>query len=480
VIPGARSVAQQIAPKLILPRVERANVNRSKGNRASSKQGLKPGFGNRKLLRGRTFLLFTLFFLVISIFVWSGGIAGFGNAMASRALANKNPVAADWWLSLSKAISSDPHSDFLRARSARQQGNLELMSSCLKSAFDQGYAPLKLQREQTLALVNMGQMTGEMEQEINRWLREPDVEVSEVVDAYSNGLVSLSRFEEARKLLYAWERDYPLSPLPNYRLARIHEHLNESELAEAEYRKATKKSPKFVNAKYSLARLLLRQRRPAEAMEFYRECDLGPSALAAKTGMAQCYKSLGEIEKARALLKAVLVSDQAEIQRSFLAVDESPERFVAASELGCIETEIGHFSEGKEYLERALASFPLDSIARYSYAVALRGLGMKKEADENFERTRATRLALDQVTALQERINTNPRDSQSRIKIGKIILENESERTGVYWISSVFSYDPGNLEAHSALVDYYEGKGDDKSKYKQLIDYHRSFIPPGK
>jgi len=463
-----------------LPRVERADVNRSKGNRASSKQGLRPDFAKGKFWSGRAILLVTLFFLVSSIFVWSGGIAGLANAMASNALAKKNPVAADWWLSISKAISSDPYSDFLRARSARHQGNLELMSSCLKSAFDRGYAPRKLQREQTLALVNMGQMTGEMEQEINRWLSEPDVEVSEVVDSYSNALVSLSRFEEARKLLFAWERDNPLSPLPNYRLARIHEHLNEADLAEVEYRKSAKKSAKFVNAKYSLARLLLRQRRPAEAMEFYRECDLGPSALAAKTGMAQCYKSLGEIEKAQALLKAVLESDQLQIHRSFLAVDESPERFVAASELGCLETEIGHFSEGKEYLERALASFPLDSIARYSYAVALRGLGMKKEADENFERTRATRLALDQVTILQERINTNARDSASRIKIGKIILENESERTGVYWISSVFSYDPGNVEAHSALVDYYEGKSDDKSQNKQRIDYHRSYIPQGK
>ena len=441
---------------------------------------MRPNLTNRKFWSRRNFLLFALFFLASSLFVWSGGIAGFANAMASNALAKKNPVAAEWWLSISKAISSDPYSDFLRARSARHQGNLELMSSYLKTAFDRGYAPRKLQREQTLALVNMGQMTGEMEQEINHWLGEADVEVSEVVDSYSNALVSRSRFEEARKLLFAWERDYPVSPLPNYRLARIHEHLSEFNLAEIEYRKAAKKSPKFINAKYSLARLLLRQRRPAEAMEFYRECDLGPSALAAKTGMAQCYKSLGEIERASALLKVVLESDQEQIQRSFLAVDESPERFVAASELGCIETEIGHFTEGKEYLERALASFPLDSIARYSYAVALRGLGMKKEADENFERTRTTRLALDQVTILQERIIAKSRDSASRIKIGKIILENESERTGVYWISSVFSYDPGNVEAHSALVDYYEGKSDDKQKYKQLIEYHRSYIPQGK
>ncbi len=455
-------------------------MNRSIGKRSSNKNWAAANLGHRGFWSRRTVLLSTVLILLISIFVWSGGVAGLANSIASNALAKNNSTQADWWLSISKSISSDPHTDFLRARSARHQGNLELMSTCLKNAFDRGYDPRKLQREQTLALVNIGQMTKQMEEEINLWLSEPDVEVSEVVDSYSNGLVSLSRFAEARKLLFAWERDYPLSPLPNYRLARIHEHLSESDLAEVEYRKSAKKNPKFVNAKYSLGRLLLRQRRPAEALEFYRECDLGPSALAAKTGMAQCYKSLGDMDKASSLLLTVLESDQEQIKRSFLSVDETPERFVAASELGCIQTEIGQFSEGKKYLELALAAFPLDSIARYSYAVALRGLGMKKEADENFERTRATRLALDQVTVLQERINKDPRDSDARIKIGKIILENESERTGVYWINSVFSYAPGNLDAHTALVEYYEGKGDGKSKNQQLIDYHRTFLSKGK
>ena len=415
--------------------------------------------------------------IVISLFFWSGGIAGITNGMAENALADKNTALADWWLSAAKPVnSSNAHSQFLRARSARQLGHLEQMSQFLKSASDLGFKPQKLQREQSLALVNLGQMTKAMEVEINDWLAEPDAEVSEIVDSYSNGLASLSRFEEAKKLLVAWERDYPLSPVPNYRLARIHEHFGQADLAEVEYRKSFKKNPKYLNAKYSLARLLLRQSRPAEALVFYRDCDLGPSSLAAKTGMAECYKSLGEIEKARKSLKKVLESDEEEIQRSFLSVGESPERFVAASELGCIETEIGHFSEGKEYLESALASFPLDSIARYSYAVALRGLRLNREADENFERTRATRLALDEVAILKERVYQDSQDSVSRIKIGKIILENESERTGVYWIKSVFAYDSGNADAHSALANYYESKSDGKASNKQLMDYHRSFI----
>ena len=452
-------------------------MNRHKRERSTPKPGLQNNLGLARLWCWRSVLLFALLLIVISLFFWHGGIAGITNGMARNALTDKNTALADRWLSAAKSVnSSNAYSQFLRARSARQQGQLEQMSQFLKSAFDLGFSPQKLQREQTLALVNLGQMTSAMEEEINNWLAEPDAEVSEIVDSYSNGLASLSRFEEAKNLLVAWERDYPLSPLPNYRLARIHEHFGQADLAEVEYRKSFKKNLKYLSAKYSLARLLLRQSRPAEALVFYRDCDLGPSSLAAKTGMAECYKSLGEIEKARTSLKTVLESDEEEIQRSFLSMGESPERFVAASELGCIETEIGHFSEGKEYLERALASFPLDSIARYSYAVALRGLGMNREADENFERTRVIRLALDEVAILKERVYQDSHDSVSRIKIGKIILENESERTGVYWIKSVFAYDSGNADAHSALANYYESKSDGKASNKQLMDYHRSFI----
>ena len=456
-------------------------MNRTKKNETSPPLSKHPKVATRSNWSWRLVILSALLIFLLIVFGWSGGVAGVANLMAKSALAEKNPVVADWWLSLSKPISSsNPYSEFLRARSARQQGNLDLMASYLKSAYDHGYDPQGLQREQSLALANMGQFNDEVEQELNRWLQEPDVEIGEVVDSYANGLAALSRFDEAKKLLVAWERDSLRAPMPNYRLARIYEHFSQYELAEEEYRKATEKAPKFLKAKYSLARLQLHQRRPSEAIEFYRACESGPSALAAKAGMAQCYKAMGDIEKSRELLTSILMFDKAEFQKSYQAVDELPERFVAASELGCIETELGHFSEAKHYLELALESHPLDSIARYSYAVALRGLGMKKEAEENFERTRATRSALDQVTSLQEKIKKDSHDTAARIAIGKIILENESERTGVYWIQSVFSYDPENLDAHATLVDYYERNADGKSKNKQLIDYHRSFFTKNK
>ena len=157
-------------------------------------------------------------------------------------------------------------------------------------------------------------------------------------------------------------------------------------------------------------------------------------------------------------------------------MDEIPERFVAASELGVIETELGDFTVARKYLEMALKVHPLDSIARYSYAVALRGLGLQKEAEENFAITRAARAALDQVPMLQEVLRKDSHDTKSRIMIGKIVLEHESERTGLFWLQSVFSYDPTNSEAHETIANFFASKENMSPEDKKRAAYHRSFV----
>ena len=192
--------------------------------------------------------------------------------------------------------------------------------------------------------------------------------------------------------------------------------------------------------------------------------------------MASCYKTLGEIRKARTLLHEVLKSSYEELLESYRSMDEIPERFVAASELGIIETELGDFTAARKYLEIALQVQPLDSIARYSYAITLRRLGLQNEADENFAITRTARAFLDQVPTLQEVLRRDPHATKSRIMIGKIVLEYESERAGLFWLQSVFSYDPTNSEAHETMANFFESKKDMSPEDKKLAAYHRSFV----
>lgn len=425
----------------------------------------------------RTRALFTVLVCLLLAFLWIGGIAGFANSMAQNAIASKKLDSADWWLNVSRSVSSSNSiSDFLQARTDRHRGNLDIMSNHLKAAYEKGFDPIRLDREQDLAASSLGRLTTDLEDRLNRWLVEPNAEVGEIIDSYANGLTAVSRFENAIELLNVWEEYAPWEPVANYRIARINEHLSRATEAEAQYKKAIEKDRKYHKATYNLARVLLDQKRAEEAFKFFQSCNSGDSALAAKTGMARCYKTLGETEKARTLLHEVLKSSYEALLASCRSMDEIPERFVAASELGVIETELGDFTVARKYLEMALKVHPLDSIARYSYAVALRGLGLQKEAEENFAITRAARAALDQVPMLQEVLRKDPHDTKSRIMIAKIVLEHESERTGLFWLQSVFSYDPRNSEAHETIADFFDSKENMSPEDKKRAAYHRSFV----
>ena len=417
-----------------------------------------------------------VFLGLLLFFQWNGGIAQFARTMAANAIYTRRLDTATWWLSIARRLSENGETEYLMARVERRQGDLGKMLEHLKAAYQKKFDALKLDREQLLAFASLGRFEGDSEQRLNAWLQEPDSDRAEIFDAYANGLTLVSRFEHAMEVLQTWQEFAPQDPLPSYRMARIHEHFSQTQEAESAYRKSIEKQPAFTKAAYYLGRVLLGQRRPEEALEHFGSCNSGATALAARIGMALCHKSLGDIDTARKLLIEVLESRYEDQTKSFHGLDEFPERYVAASELGIIETELGSFSEACVHLESALQRFPLDTIARYSYAVALRGLNQSDEAEKNFETVRRSRAALDEVSSLQEVLRSDPQNTKVRIKIGKIILEHESQNVGEFWIQSVFAYEPDNQEAHRALTEYYALRKEESPDASQRWEYHRAFV----
>ena len=424
----------------------------------------------------RVWWLLILMFVLLAAFLITGGFVGFCNTMASNAILQRDLPAAKGWLRLAAQLSSDnSRSLFLQGRVARVEGNFEEMSEILRKAYFRGFDNSRLALEQDLALASTGRLDMRVEGRLNSAL-EMEIDVVEVLDSYANGLATISRFGDAMVLLEQWESIAPFNPIPNYRRGRIHEHLYQYDKAEAEYRKAITKDKNVVKARYALAKLLLQNRQPEQAKQLLETCKPGGHDLAVKTLIASCLRTMGDIDACRNLLNDLVEPGYEGMLESYRFVDEVPERYIAASDLGCIETEIGSFDDAKKHLELALKYHPLDTVARYSYAVALRNLGERDEAEKNFEITRRARDELNQVRVLQEAIEANPEDTDARIEIGKIILRNESERTGVFWIESVFSYDPTNEKAHAALAEYFDSKSDQQVNYLKLAEYHRSFL----
>lgn len=392
-------------------------------------------------------------------------------------MSRKDFVRAEKWMGWSRYLSpKNANVQFLDAQLSRRQGHFEEMSILLQAAAKLGFDKQKLEHEQDLAMAAIGRFEEGVEERIQTRLEQNPPDADQILEAYANGLSVLSRFDEAITMLQIWEKTSPDDSLVNYRRARIHEHFHQTDEAELQYREALKKDPNFKKAKFHLARLLLQLRHPEEALKLYQECDEASVKIASTIGIANCYRTLGDLEKSRDMLRAVMSHSYDEVEKSYATFDEHPERYFGASELGCIETELGEFAEAKRHLELALDRFPLDSVGRYSYAVALRGLGLKEEAEKNFEITRAARAALDEVSTLQEILRKDPQDTAARLKIGKIILQHESERTGVFWIRSIFAYDPKNQEAHRTLAEYFEGLKKPTEEQQKLAEFHRSFV----
>ena len=76
---------------------------------------------------------------------------------------------------------------------------------------------------------------------------------------------------------------------------------------------------------------------------------------------------------------------------------------------------------------------------------------------------------------MQELLRGDPQNTEARIKIGKIILEHESQNVGEFWIQSVFAYEPGNKEAHRALAEYYASRKEESPDASQRWEYYRAF-----
>lgn len=421
----------------------------------------------------RLAVLLGLLVLLVGTVWFSGALGGVPRAIARQAAKQRDYDRAWYWIGIASWLSTrDPANAVLGAGVARGQGDADRLSQQIENARRWGADPKAIRREELLARAQAGQLDG-IEEEIVELLGEGGDQTAEVSEAYANGLAMVGRFEDAMRILDAWRLDFPNDPRPNYRLARIQEHQKSYTEAEENYRESLAKDAGYFPARYSLGRVLVNRRRADEALEQFQLCLQAPHPEAAKVEMAIGLKALGRMDEARTLLKQVLEADPDELRASYVALDEQPELLKAASEYGRLEADTGNFAEAERWLTKALEANPQDLMARYAFAVTLRGLGKKAEADQQFSRVSAAREALSNAGALNARIQRDPADIDARFKLGKMVLEHESERTGLYLIRSIFAYDPDYGPAHELLADYYASQSQKDRGNSQLARHHR-------
>lgn len=420
----------------------------------------------------RVYILLLLLLAMLMVAWFAGAPSRLVTSYAQGALSRFDLDAAESWLDAADSyLPSDPARELLQARIARKKSNYVSMDKHLAKAKLLGADATVIQIEEAMAAAQSGALEL-VEVQLFKWLESGVGDIDEMSDAYANGLAANSRFETLDQVLEAWQRDYPTDPRPDYRRGRVHEYFQQWQQAEETYKKSLSCNSGFYPSRYRLGRVLILQRKMEDAQREFRLCTDMQRPEAAKTSLAICYRSLGRADEAKALLEDVLKSTPEQIAASYDALEESPEYFEAASNLGDLESEVGNYAEAEKWLRLALEKNDRDLQSRYALAVTLRELGRVEEAQKEFEFVTESRKALEQVNPLRNQIIENPQDPAFRVKLGELLLKYESERNGRFWISSAFSIDPNYRPAHEALAKHYQEQSNSDAKMKALADYH--------
>jgi tetratricopeptide (TPR) repeat protein len=404
-------------------------------------------------LSSRTYLAVGAFLVATATFWTLGGPAYFTNHLALRAVLSLDIKAAEYWSTWSRRLApDDAQTRLILARLARRRGDFVEMQDHLQIARKSGQQDDRVTREWMLADAQQSKLAT-IEPQLNRWLLAQDPDSAEICDAYVNGLLAASRHEMAQRVLDAWQADFPSDPRPYYRRGRLLQHFDRLADAEAELRHAVALKPDYYPALYALGRVLNEQKRSSDAIAIYQSCMQMPNPLAARIAMAQALAAAGKTDAAERHLREILRADVSEIMDSYRRIDESPELFVAAYELGNLLVNAGNHEDAIGVLRRALDFNSRDTGARYSLAMALRGAGKVDESEQELQIVQTARQELAKVNQLRNLINRDPENTDARLELGELLFRHESPRNGLFWLRSVFSYDPDNELAKAKIAE---------------------------
>jgi tetratricopeptide (TPR) repeat protein len=378
------------------------------------------------------------------------------------ALVQRRLDDAHSWLDVAVRVApSDPEIEFLRARVFRKQGEFSKVREHLQRAYDLGIPKDRVEREQWLALAQSGQLS-KAAPHFSELLRDPREDGQEICAAFVNGYFLNYRYAEAFTLLDVWIKDFPDDPVPFLFRGRIHAKLQKHRDAEENLRHAWKLDADYSEAVFDLAEILRIQKRPDEALQFYRQLSETASKTRVKTriGEVKCLRMLGRTAESRRVLQKLLADDASLVE--------------AQSEIGHIELEAGHYESAIRWIRLAHDQNPQDVELRYALASALRGNRDLEEATIHFNAVKQARAALSQIPKLTGLVVKKPEDIESRYKIGVICLGYGSQKEGVGWLQSVLEYDSNHNPTLKALADFYERRSEDAPEYAEMAKRYRS------
>jgi tetratricopeptide (TPR) repeat protein len=196
---------------------------------------------------------------------------------------------------------------------------------------------------------------------------DPDLLVETALAAMEAGL-----YHDAESFLTEALAIRPRFPRAHYALARAYLGDGKGQLAEAEMRKYLVLRPDDATAHYGLGYILMSEQKVEEARAAFE------ASVAMEPRQTESLFQLGELAAEEGNRELA-----AERYAKVLAVD--PHHGGALTGRGLLAYRAGKLDEAQSYLERAIADAPSYYKAHYYYALTLKKLGKKENADREFE-----------------------------------------------------------------------------------------------
>ena len=277
----------------------------------------------------------------------------------------------------------------------------------------------------------------------------------DICEALVQGYFTNLQIAKAMTLLDMWQKDFPDDSQPYFMRGFLLQSLDKKREAAEAYGQGLALAPGNTLERYRLAQMLADAGQLDEAESTFHHCvkqdPKNPDYLA---GWAYCLSMRGETLRAQQAFEEV--------------VAKAPNHFDGLRQLGGIEFSQKRLDAALGHLKAAVRQRPYDRPTRYKLAQTLRALGRTEEAKPHLDYVAKAEKALSQVARYERTITERPNDPQLRCEMGKTLLEFGDPELGAKWLRTVLELQPDHADAHRALADYYQARGE-----WQTALYHR-------
>src|SRR5262249_52694005 len=153
-----------------------------------------------------------------------------------------------------------------------------------------------------------------------------------------------------------------------------------------------------------------------------------PDNPAVLRGLARCRSELGQLDQARQLLDALLVTNPHDAESLF--------------ERGRLAMQLDQPVEAEDWLRKAMVEAPNHFELNYSLYLCLQQRGKQEEAAKQSARVKWLQTQLRRLAELTNKIGESPQDAGLRYEVGRIFLETGQDQEGLRWLASALHEDP--------------------------------------